>query len=172
MLYIFLGTIAGIVIIIVAMIIILPSKVKVERSIAINTDANKPFEQVNELRNWSNWSPWDKMDPNMKSEFSDPSSGEGAWKTWDSQNKNVDQGKMTLSKVVTNKEVEVSLEFRKWGNNVSTMYFAEENGTTTATWAMENELKGFGKLFGGMMKKMLGKQFDQGLRDLKKVSEA
>ena len=35
------------------------------------------FHYVNDLESWPQWSYWDQLDPDMKSEYSDPAVGEG-----------------------------------------------------------------------------------------------
>ncbi len=169
---IFLYVIIGIIVLLIIVILFLPSSVHVESEVTVNTPASGPFDQVNQLRNWENWSPWHKIDPNQKLEYSDPDNGQGAWYTWESDNKNVDHGKLTLATVESNKKIVTTLEFRKWGTNTSSFDFTESDGATTVRWSMDNEFKGFAKIFGAMMKGRLKQQFDEGLAGIKSQAES
>jgi hypothetical protein len=43
---------------------------RVERSITINSPANKVFKEVNTFNNILDWSPWTKIDPETEYEYS------------------------------------------------------------------------------------------------------
>ena len=166
---IIVGSIVGL---IVLLILVLPSEVTVERSVNVNAPVEKPFEQVNELKNWPNWSPWSKIDPKMEVTYSDVSSGQGAWYSWKSDHKNVGNGKLTLQEVVPNQKTVQLLQFEKWDDGEASMHFESNGDTSKVTWSMTAQMPGAKKLFGPMMKKMLGKQFDEGLAGIKSHAEA
>lgn len=169
---IFFYIILGIAIILILLMTIMPSHFQVKRSVAVHAPVDKAFEQVNELKNWTRWSSWYLMDPSQDMRYSDPSSGAKAWYTWDSKNKNVGKGKLTLEEVVVNEKIIQKLEFEKWGQSYSTMLFLPENNKVVVEWLMDNHLKGFMKLFGPMMKKQLEKSFDKSLQGIKREAES
>src|SRR5437588_7392560 len=68
----------------------------VERSATINAPAPVVFAQVNDFHKWEAWSPWAKMDPNMKTTYSGPPSGNGAAYSW-AGNNDVGEGRMTIT---------------------------------------------------------------------------
>lgn len=42
------------------------------------------FNNINEFKNWENWGSWQEEDPSIVSEFSEQTSGIGAYYTWTS----------------------------------------------------------------------------------------
>lgn len=153
---------------------LMPSVRHVERSVSMNVKPDVVFEQVNNLKNWPNWSPWYKLDPNSKIVYSEPSSGAGAFYTWDSQNSNVGKGKMSITESVPGQVVKVRLEFEGMNPSEGAFTFEPEGEGTKATWSFDASMGNnpFFRLMGVMMDKMLGKTFEDGLADMKKVSEA
>ena len=75
-----------------------PSTIKVSRSIEVNAPMDRVFDQVNDLRNWEKWSPWKRMDPTMVMTFSNPPVGQNAFYKWESQDKRMGTGTLTLNK--------------------------------------------------------------------------
>lgn len=153
----------------------LPSDFSYERSIVINSPADKIFPHVNDFKAWKHWSPWEKMDDSMKKEFSEPSSGLGATYHW-SGNSKVGEGKMTITSSHAPTEIKIDLEFIKpfAAKNPTTFRFTPEADGTRVTWIMTGTnpftMKLFAVLFN--MQKALEKDFDRGLQALKEISEA
>src|ERR1044071_2399156 len=108
------------ILIVVAVVVVLflivvamqPSDFRVTRSITIATPPEAIFPHVNELKKWDAWSPWMKLDPNAKSTFEGPPAGKGASMSW-AGNKEVGEGKMTISESRPNELVRFKLEFYK-----------------------------------------------------------
>ena len=165
-----------IVFLVVALVIIgflMPSTRHVERSVSINSKPDVVFAYVNDLKSWNTWSPWFKMDPQSKMVFSEPSAGAGANYTWDSQNKNVGKGKLTIEESVAASLVKTKLEFEGMNESYAYFKFEPEGEATKVTWGFDANLGNnpFFRLMGTMMDKMMGDIFNSGLADLKKVSE-
>jgi effector-binding domain-containing protein len=152
--------------------LLLPSKYTVTRSIKINAPARVVFEQVNNVKNWVKWSPWYKMDPSQKFTFSGPAHGSGACYSWESLNKNVGNGSLTITqsqpyafintRVITTGAV---MEENPWT-------FKEDNGVTEVTQSVKVETSFFGRWAGLFMDASIGPLFEKSLANLKEVSEA
>lgn len=151
---------------------LLPSEVKVKRSIVVNAPIDRVFDQVNDLRNWEKWSPWKRMDPSMEMTFSNPPVGQNAFYKWVSTDKRLGKGTCTLSKVVPNEEIVTALE-ADWGKAAATFNFAHKGDGIEVTWKMDNHvgMMPWNKYFGMMMKGELKKQFDNGLKAIKFYTE-
>ncbi len=147
----------------------------VERSKLINASPEKLFEQIANLRNWSGWSPWEKLDANMDKTYEGEDGTVGATYAWKG-NKKVGQGKMTLAKLEGTEAVTVQLAFVKPFKAVSSSRFAltPEASGTKVVWTMTGQHNWLSKIMGVFinMDKMLGKDFEEGLRNLAKVTEA
>lgn len=145
----------------------------VERSIVIQAPANKVFVQVNDLKNWEKWSPWKKMDPNMKISYSTSTAGKDAWYSWESQDDNVGKGKLSIIESKENELMKTKLEFSGFDSPGYGHWKLEADGTNTkVTWSFSGKAENFfGRYMGAMMDMMMGGVFEQGLQDLKKISE-
>ncbi len=164
---------ASIVVLAVIGIALLPSERTVERSVVVATSADKPFKLVNNLTNWTKWSPWYMEDTTSKMEYSENPEGLGAWYTWDSKNKNLGKGKLTIINSAKPDSIIVQLEFADWPPNTAAYRFEKISDTETkVTQSMELKADGFFmKAMIMLMSGALGNQFETGLANIKKVAE-
>lgn len=147
-----------------------PDEFTVSRRIKIAAPADLVFPHVNELRNWEAWNPWGKMDPNCKMTYDGPPAGTGASYSW-SGNK-VGTGRNTVTQSVPNELVRFQLEFQKpmVATNTAEFTFQADGDQTIVTWTMTaKNCKSFGLVMNA--EKMCGKQFENGLAQMKSVVE-
>ena len=151
----------------------LPSQVRVERSAVIAAPADRIFEQVNTLTNWEKWSPWHKLDPNMKLQYSGPPSGKGAAYAWQSTQRNVGNGTLTIDESTPPQRVGTAMHFDA-GDAAGSFTFQPLEKNTRVTWVMDSNMgkNPVGKFFGLMMDRMVGPDFERGLNNLKTLCEA
>ena len=152
-----------------------PSDFRVTRSVVISAPPPVVFGQVNDFHKWEAWSPWEKLDPAMKRTYEGAPAGTGAVYKWVGNSK-VGEGKMTLTESRPSDLVRVTLEFVKPFAATSTTEFTfkPEGDGTAVTWTMagKNGFMAKGMCLFMNMDKMVGGQFEQGLAEMKKVSEA
>jgi effector-binding domain-containing protein/uncharacterized protein YndB with AHSA1/START domain len=168
----------GIVLIcLIAISFLLPSKSKVERSLVIQSDAATLFNLVNDLHQWELWSPWHDLDPNMKITYNDIQSGKGASYTWESNSKNVGNGTMEILSSTPNQEILTQMHFGDRGNPTAVFKFTAEGNATKVSWMFEGSsdevpfyFKPMSKFFGLLMDKMIGPDFEKGLKKLDSVA--
>jgi hypothetical protein len=133
------------------------------------------FAQVNDFHRWDGWSPWAKLDPNMKQEYSGPAAGEGAVNKW-MGNDDVGEGQMTIVESKPAERIRIKLEFLKpfEQSSITVFDFKGDAKQTKVTWIMEGDNNFMGKAMSLVMDmdKMVGKDFEKGLGQLKAVSEA
>lgn len=149
-----------------------PSKYQVTRSIEINQPVAAVFEQVEDFNEFEKWNPWSAMETGIKHTQSNPAKGVGAYWTWEGNK--TGQGKMTIQKVVPNKSIDIKLEFMApQQSTAQTGWVFEESGKATkVTWSIEGELSyPLERYLGPMIENMLGKDFENGLANLKKKME-
>ncbi len=151
-----------------------PAGFRYERSAEMAAAPEVIFPQVNNLRNWDAWSPWSKMDPNMDKSFSGPDAGVGAQYAW-SGNNQIGEGTMEIVESIPNQNVRLVLTFVRpfKGTNNAEFTFTPVAGGTLVTWAMFGENNFVAKAMGLFMDmdKMIGKNFDDGLADMKAIVE-
>lgn len=168
----------GFVVLVVALVVVVsmqPEDFRVSRSATINAPPGVVFEQVNDFHKWEAWSPWAKLDPQAKITFDGPPAGEGARFAW-AGNHEVGEGRMTITESRPGEAVRIRQEFVKpfEGQSDTEFLFAPEGSGTKVTWTMSGKNNFVGKAISLVMNcdEMLGPQFEQGLANMKSVSEA
>lgn len=165
--------IGGIIVLALLISLALPSKVHVERSIVINAPAAKIFAEVNSLQKWPAWDPWSKKDPNIQDIYTGPESGVGNTNTWKSDHKEVGSGSQTITESVPNESIKSKMLFgdagEEYGKGTGFFNFTAEGDNTKVTWGMDMDLgmNPMARYFGLMMDGSIGKDFEQGLGNLK-----
>jgi len=150
----------------------LPDKVHVERSIEIKANASVPFELVNVLNHWEAWDPWMKLDSNQVRTYVGSGSGKGTSYKWTSKMKEVGSGSVTIIESIPKSLIKTELVFEGQGKAISTFKFEEKGGTTKVTWSFDSDLDFMSRMFGLMFDSWLGKDFEKGLANIKKLSES
>ncbi len=153
-----------------------PDTYHVERSLDIDAPPATVFSSVADLKAWAEWSPWEKRDPAMKKTFSANTAGVGASYAWEG-NKDVGKGKMTIVELRAPEHVAQKLEFIEPFQAVADTAIdlkPAANGGSHATWSMDGKSNFVGKAFSLVMSmdKTVGKDFEEGLGNLKRISEA
>jgi len=152
-----------------------PSTYHVERSASIAAPPQTVYAEIADFRRWEGWSPWEKLDPAMKKEFGGAESGVGATYSWVG-NKDVGEGRMTITEDQPVSRVGIRLEFLKPFPATSQCAFklAPEGDGTRVRWTMDGDLNFISKVMCVFvsMDKMLGGDFEKGLAGLRSVAEA
>ncbi len=150
-----------------------PDIFRVERSIVIKAPAEKIFPLINDYPNWAAWSPYEKKDPAMKRTMSGPKSGVGAVYEWDG-NSEVGKGRMETTEASPSK-IALKLDFFEpfESHNTAEFTMEPEGDSTKLTWAMFGPNKYIGKVISVFIDcdKMVGKDFEVGLANLKAIAE-
>ena len=151
-----------------------PDHFTVQRSIAIKADPAKIYPLLVDFRQWPAWSPWEKLDPTMKRTLSGSAAGAGAVYAWDGSSK-VGAGRMEIKEAAPSKVV-VQLDFLKpfEAHNIADFTLAPRpDSITEVTWQMRGPAPFVSKLMGVFvdMDKMIGKDFEAGLANLKAAAE-
>jgi len=170
---IFIG-IAAVIVVFVIVVAMQPANFRVTRSATIGAPPATVFAQVNDFHKWDAWSPWAKLDPAMKQTHEGHTEGTGAIYSWVG-NKDVCEGRMTITESKPNELIRIKLEFIKPFAAVNTTEFTFKGDTnqTTVNWDMTGEKNFISKAFCLFMSmdKMVGGDFEKGLAQLKSVAE-
>jgi uncharacterized protein YndB with AHSA1/START domain len=152
-----------------------PDEFQVTRSRTMTAPPAAVYAQIADFRRWPQWSPWEERDPDMKREFSGSETGNGAKYAWVG-NKDVGEGRMTITAAQPPERVAILLEFLEpfAATSVTEFRLAPSGQGTKVDWTMRGE-NGFPakamSLFMNM-DKIIGADFDAGLAKLDKVSAA
>jgi hypothetical protein len=145
-----------------------------ERSTHIDAPASSIFPHLADFRAWAAWSPFEKMDAVMQKTYSGAANGVGAQYAW--VGKKAGTGSMEILEATSPSRVVIDLKFTKpfKANNTAVFTVTPEGSGSKVTWAMSGPTTFVTRLMHAVfpMEKMLGPQFDDGLKALKGVSEA
>ena len=173
-----LAIIGGVIVALILIVLLLaarkPNTFKIERSATIQAQPEKVFPLVNDFHAWIDWSPWEKIDPNLQRTHSGAPSGTGAIYEWEG-NKNVGKGRMEIKESVAPGRIIIQLDFIKpfETHNVTEFTMTPQGGGTTVNWAMTGQQPFMFKVMTLFMSmdKMVGKDFEKGLANLKALAE-
>lgn len=155
----------------------LPEDFAVERSAVIDAPADQVFPHVNDLKKWDDWSPWAKKDPNSKTAYEGADAGEGAVFKWDG-NDEVGKGQMTIVESRPPERIGIKLEFERPfpGSSDVGFDFEPEGDGTKVTWSLSGKQdfveRAIMLAMGMQMDAMIGKEYEIGLANLKKIVES
>ena len=165
---------------IVALLLILAAFTKkgysVEREISINQPKQQVFDYLKFLKNQDNFSKWATMDANMKKSYQGTDGTVGFISAWDSENKNVGKGEQEITKIDEGKRIDYQIRFIKPFAGVANAYMTIESRSkqeTLVNWGFDSKMKypmNLMLLFMSM-DKMIGRDFDTGLKKLKSILE-
>ena len=168
--------IALVVIVVVVLVVVAsqPATFRIARSITISAPPERVFAEVNDLHKWEAWSPWLKADPAAKTAYEGAPAGAGAAFRW-SGNKDVGEGRMTITESRPNQLVRLKLDFMRpfASTSVAEFTFAPDGNRTLLTWSMTGDKNFVAKAIHLVldMDKMVGAKFDEGLAQMKAAAE-
>jgi effector-binding domain-containing protein/carbon monoxide dehydrogenase subunit G len=152
-----------------------PAKVRIERSIVVNAKPETVFSEINSMKNFNTWSPFYELDTTAKYTYEGPDAGVGNKVSWESTNKNVGSGSMTITESKPNESVTTTLDFKQEGQATSNLKLENADNGTKVTWAFEMDagMNPVARLMGAIMgSSMLGPMYEKGLNKLRTVVES
>jgi uncharacterized protein YndB with AHSA1/START domain len=151
-----------------------PATFSVRRATTVEAPAEKIFPLINDFHQWESWSPYENKDPAMKRTYSGAASGRGAVYAWDG-NKNVGSGRMEILETSAPSKVVIKLDFITpfEGHNTAEFTMLPQGDATNLTWAMHGPTPFMMKMMHVFinMDRMIGKDFEAGLANLKLLTE-
>ena len=155
-----------------------PDIFRVQRATTVEAPPEKIFSLINDFHRWGTWSPYETKDPAMKRSYSGADSGQGAVYGWEG-NKNVGSGRMEILDAQAPAKIVIKLDFFApfEGHNTAEFTMLPQgdatNVTTQVTWLMHGPSRFIGKIMHVFinMDRMVGKDFEIGLANLKRLTE-
>ena len=173
-----IAIIAVVLAIAIAIVLILaatkPDTLRVQRAVSIKSPAERIFPMINDFHQWRSWSPYDERDPALKRTYEGAESGKGAVYAWDG-NRNVGSGRMEILEASAPSRIFIKLDFFKpfEGHNTAEFTMLPHGDVTNLTWTMVGPAVFMSKLMQVFMNldRMIGRDFEAGLANLKKLAE-
>jgi uncharacterized protein YndB with AHSA1/START domain len=151
-----------------------PDTFSVQRSATIKAPPEKIFAVLNDFHRWTEWSPWEKLDPAMKRTLGGAPAGKGATYAWEGNSK-AGAGRMEIVESAPASRVGIQLDFIKpfEGHNLTDFMLTPQGDATQVNWSMTGPTPFVSKLMQVFvdMDKMIGKDFEEGLANLKALTE-
>ena len=147
----------------------------VQRSATIAASPQTVYALVVDFHRWRQWSPWEELDPEMKRSHSGSQSGVGAVYSW-SGNRKAGQGRMEITEAAPSSRVAMRLDFIKpfASTNGASFTLTPRGARTEVVWEMHGPSSFLQRVMGVFfdVEKMMGKNFEDGLADLRRQAEA
>jgi uncharacterized protein YndB with AHSA1/START domain len=151
-----------------------PDTFSVQRATTVRAPAEKIFALINDFHRWGTWSPYEARDPAMKRSYSGPANGVGAVYGWDGNN-NVGAGRMEILETSPPAKIVIKLDFFKpfEGHNTAEFTILPQGDATDVRWVMHGPAPFMSRLMQVFINldRMIGKDFEIGLANLKRLTE-
>lgn len=151
-----------------------PDTFRVERRLRIQAPPATVYGLIQDLHQFNRWNPWLRKEPSAKGEYGGPAAGVGARYGW--EGKELGQGSMEITALKPAEEVHLRLDFIKpfeAHNQAVFQIRPQADGSSELSWAMEGPCPYLSKLMGLVfnMDRMVGNDFEQGLKNLQQLAE-
>lgn len=177
MLEIFGYIVAGLVLVIGAILLVAsrkPDHFSYARSARINASPEKLFGMINDLREMNRWNPYALRETNGKAEYSGAASGPGQRFDFAGSKSGTGHVEILESQAPTSVAMRLAMVKPIKVDNRIDFTIAPAASGTQVTWAMSGPQPLLGKVM--MMfidcDKMMGRDFDEGLSNMKRLAEA
>jgi uncharacterized protein YndB with AHSA1/START domain len=151
-----------------------PGTFSVRRATTVKAPPERIFPLINDFHQWGSWSPYENKDPAMKRSFSGAADGKGAVYGWEG-NKNVGSGRMEILDTSEPSKIVIKLDFFTpfEGHNTAEFTMLPQGDATNLTWLMHGPASFMSKVMQMFINldKMIGKDFEIGLANLKRLTE-
>jgi len=147
---------------------------KIEKSTLIARSLPEVFAYLKQTKNQDNFSVWNMTDPSMTKTYKGIDGTVGFIYSWDSTNKNVGAGEQEITTIEEGKKIGYEIRFFRPMKNVGKVTFlcySNDNGETEVSWIFDSPSKFPFSLFAPIFKRMLGKDLEKGLSNLKAILE-
>jgi hypothetical protein len=148
----------------------------IEREITINQPKDSVFNYIKYVKNQDHFSVWNQKDPKMVKTFSGTDGTVGFVYSWNSKNEDVGVGAQEIKKITEGERVDFELRFKVPMEATNMAYMTTESITPNQTkvkWGFTGKMPYPMNLMLIVMDmdKMIGKDLEDGLNNLKVVLE-
>lgn len=150
----------------------LPDSYSVSRSTVIHAPDSVVFNNVVNFNNFTKWDPWTRIEPDAPVKISGDAASPGHQYQWDG--KEIGKGRMKIQEVKLYTAADFQLTFEEPFTLAQNHFsFEKAEDGTRVTWTMHGQSDAtIDRWMYLAIDKMIGKDFDNGLETLKKLSES
>ncbi|AEA44573.1 SRPBCC family protein [Fluviicola taffensis] len=175
--WIILGAIGGLIALVFIIAAFSKKDFAVERTITVNKPLPETYDFLTSLQKQDLWSKWTQLDPDMKKTYIGTDKTVGFISKWESQHKKVGEGEQEIKKLIPNQRIENEIRFLKPMQSSANVYFtvnAVNESQTKVAWGFNSKTPFPFNVFMLLvnMENLVGKDFEEGLGNMKKNIEA
>lgn len=154
----------------------MPKEYAIQREIVIDKPADSIFNYVKYLKNQNQFSVWANIDPKMKLTYKGTDGTVGSISSWESKVKEVGVGEQEITKITEGKRIDFALRFKEPMNDTAVGFMSTDAiaaNQTKVKWGINGVFPYPMNIMMPMMNmdKMIGKDLDKGLENLKEQME-
>ena len=167
----FIIGLTGLFIFVTLISLLIPSRIRVTKAVAIHADAGKVFTQISDLQNWKNWQPVFKRD-SASIVYGKDSAGNVNSIEWESK------GKKNKFLITSKKDNAITASLLREGEsevlNTITILPVAEQSEVQVEWNALIKLKWYPweKFYGIFIEKVTGQGYEDALNGLKQYIES
>ena len=147
---------------------------KIEKSLDIKRSSKEVFDYLKITKNQDNFSVWNMSDPTMKKTYQGKDGTVGFIYAWDSTKKNTGAGEQEITGIDEGKSIAYEIRFVRPMQNTGISSFlinSKGKNLTSVVWTFDSPSKFPFSLLSPIFKRMLGKDLEKGLANLKVILE-
>jgi len=164
----------------VAVGLLLPRQVHVERSVAVNRPAATVFTLLNSFRRFTEWSPWARLDPHASFAASGPEAGVGARLSWRGDPALVGNGWQQIIASEPYRRIVMDLDYGAQGKARAYFDIRGDRVGCRVTWGFDTDVTAgagplgglLGRYFGLFSDRWIGRDYERGLAAFKTLAES
>ncbi len=157
------------------LMLVLPTKQQLERSIIINASPAEVYNYLSKLENFNKWSIWNQNDSTLKYTITGTDGMPGAVNSWSGDPELSGEGKMQITTLKLNEKIRHHINFIKPRQMEADSDFELEaiNNQTKVSWQFELKTPRPWNIFNvfSSLSRRMGKDFEEGLKSLKATIE-
>jgi uncharacterized protein YndB with AHSA1/START domain len=173
MLEIILIAVAALILLVLVLAAMKPATLRIERTARIQAPPEKIFPYLADFKRWREWSAWERLDADLKRTLSGADSGQGAIYEW--SGRKAGTGRMEITQSTQPSKVVIKLDFLKpfEGHNIADFTLQDVGGATQVIWVMTGPAAFMSRVMQVFLNldRLIGKDFDTGLANLRRLTE-
>lgn len=169
---ILLGIITAIILLLV-LAAVMKKEYNIKRDVIINLPKQQVFDYLKQLKNQDNFNKWVMVDPEMKREFKGTDGTVGFVYGWNG-NKQAGEGEQEITAIEEGKKIETEIRFKRpmpATAHANTITEAMSDNHTRVIWNNFGNVKFPMNIMASMIEKMLAKDMEISLSNLKNILE-
>jgi hypothetical protein len=150
-----------------------PDICRLQRSARIKATPDTIYPLINNLHAFNSWNPFARKDPKMTSSYEGPAEGPGAIQNFRGSRSGEGSIEIIGNRPASEVTMQLNMVRPMRAQNLVTFTLTPAGGTTEVTWTMEGKTPFAAKILHLLfsMEKMVGKEFEAGLANLKSIAE-